>query len=100
PRKRSRTRSRSRIRSSYPPLRALLHDVVARAPGERHDGPRRVLVRLRYERCAIDGEQIRDVVRLAPAIQHRCGAFGTHACAAELVDDAAASRDTVAVLAR
>ena len=77
-----------------------LHDVVRRAPRQREDRPRRILVRLRDERPAVGDEQILHVVRLAVRVEHRRLRVVAHARAAELVDDRAAGRDAVALLLR
>src|SRR3954465_2913588 len=78
----------------------LARDVVRRAPGEREDRPRRILVRLRHEWRAVGDEQVLTVVRLAVRVHDRRLRIVAHARAAELVDDLAASRDVVALLLR
>src|SRR6266550_1388736 len=64
----------------------LIHDVVAGPHRQCEDRPRRVLVRLRYERPAVRDEQILAVMRLAPTVGHRGLGVVPHARAAELVD--------------
>src|SRR5688500_9159884 len=87
-------------RRSYRPRPALLRDVVRRAPRERENRPRGVLVGLRDERPAIGDEEVLAVMRLAVRVERRRLRIAAHPDPAQLVNDAPAGRDPVALLLR
>ena len=67
-------------------LRAhLLGDVVGLADGQRHDGQRRVLRAAGRELAAVGDEQVLDVVRLAPFVDHAVARLLAHPVGAEIV---------------
>src|SRR5947208_606914 len=91
-------RSAFRIpRSKFAPLEQL-RDMLAGPQRQRQDGPRWILVGLRHERCTVGHEQVLTLVRLAPAVRHRCLGVVPHARPAQLMDDDAAGRDAVSPL--
>src|SRR5690349_9118661 len=63
----------------------LVGEVIARAPAESHNRPRRVLAGRADVAAAIDDEQVLDVVRLLKLVQHRSLRVRAHARRAEFV---------------
>ena len=79
---------------------SLIRDEFRRPHRERQDRPRAVLVGLRHERSAVGDEHVPRVVRLAVLVQDRGRRIVPHPRDADLMDDASARRDAVALLRR
>src|SRR5215469_13033256 len=83
------------ISGSQIPLLRFVQQIIAGAPGKRHDRERRVLVRVSDEACAIGDEQILYVMRLAESVQGGGLRTLAHPCGSNLMDDDAAIGDAV-----
>ena len=70
--------ARRSVRGSELPPVPQLGDVLGGAYGERHDGPRQVLVGLRDERPAVGDEQVLHVMGLTVRIEHGALRGRTH----------------------
>src|SRR5579863_656623 len=77
---------------------SLVEQILGRAPGQRHDGERRILVGVGDEAGSIGHEQILNIVSLAVLIQHRGSGMLSHANRAHFVDDDAAIGNAVGIL--
>ena len=64
----------------------MFDQVIAGAPGDRHDAERRVLVRIGDKRRAVGKKKIRDFPGLTVLIQHRRFRIRTHSRAAHFVN--------------
>src|SRR5205085_4012144 len=64
----------------------FIGEVIARAPGERHDRPRRVLARGVDVAAAVNDEEVLDVVRLLKLVEHRSLRIVAHARRAEFMN--------------
>src|SRR3546814_1832436 len=58
-------------------FRSLLHRIIRRARGQRHEAERRVDARDRCHLSAVGDEQIGGIVRLAPLVEHRLARIGS-----------------------
>ena len=77
----------------------LLGEVVGRAPRQREDRQRRVLLGRRRERRAVDDEQVLDLVHLVERVQRGALRIRTHAAGAVLVDRGAVAIEVAALVA-
>src|SRR6266487_4728947 len=69
--------------------------MLAGAPRQRHDRPRRILARRAHVARAVHDEQVFDVVRLLKMILYPRTGIGTHARRTELVDRPAFGQDVL-----
>src|SRR5579871_21969 len=92
--------SASRLVISDIALPQFLGQILGRAPRQRDDGVRRVLVGVARERAAVGREHVRHLVHLAEAVDDAVVRGGAHANAADLVDDAAAGTELRAIVGR
>ena len=67
----------------------LFDEVVAGAPGERHDSECGVLIGVTAERGSVVDEQVGDVPALIPLVSHRLLAVCPHDGPADFMDDEA-----------
>src|SRR5579862_7960016 len=65
----------------------LLAEIFGRAPGQRHDAERDVLIWIAQERRGVGHEQVFDFVRLAVAVEHGRFRIVSHADSAGFVND-------------
>src|SRR6266478_3995595 len=77
----------------------FVEQMIGGAPGEGHDGERRVFVRIGDERRAVHDEKIFDVVGPAEAIEDGGLRIGAHPGGADLVDDFSAFVNAKGILA-
>src|SRR6266853_5723123 len=77
----------TRIQDSNVSLLQLGQEVVTRAPGQRHDGQRGILVGVRDEGAAVGDEEVFHVPSLATGVEHGSFLVETHAGRADFVND-------------